>query len=496
MKKRSMKSKKPRSSTIGTQGGGSVTEVYLENKACDEYYKYGIAVIEDRAIQGSIDGLKPVVRRSLWTTHQLGLTHKSKHDKSAKVVGTTLGNYHPHGDGAAYGALVNAANSPMKLIDGDGNWGTMTDPPAAYRYTNCRLSTYADLIFFDKFYLPVMDYIPNYDGSLKEPLILASLLPNAILNGNFGITPGVQTRTPSYSLESVIKVLKASIKEGSCTPEICLDLEFTSKYGGVVKKTKEVRKELLTFYKSGKGKFTFESVATEPNAKNEIRIDRFAPISSIEKTLTKVEGIKGVQATRDDSDKHDRYQKAYVITFARTLKGTLLKQTIERVMAQFATQVSFSVQATDRILTPKGDCSAKLFPSTVPDLIQRWISYRIDLEKKACTYWIEKRQLELDDLNLLRLAVKQRDLILKALSKNCTDAELVSYLAKQLKITEAQANRILDLKVRQLRALEDKKLVAQIKAIEEESAGYESRRKAPRKFILTDLDRLAKAILK
>jgi DNA gyrase/topoisomerase IV subunit A len=405
-----------------------------------------------------------------------------------------LAQYHPHGDSACYEAIVNSANSPMKLIEGFGNFGTMTDPAAAYRYTNARLSKYADLVFFDKFYLPVIEYVPNYDGSRKEPLVLPTLLPNTILNGNFGIAPGVNTRTPSYTFKSVMKVLREAITAGSSTPKMCMGLEFISKYGGVVHKNKAVRAEMLQFYKTGKGGFTFDSGYSELTVKNTIRIDRFAPIANIERTLAKVEAIKGVSGTRDDGDKSDKYKMAYTVTFAKNLKGTILDGVIAQVMKQFSARVSFSVQATNRVLTPSGDCEAKLFPTTVPELLNLWIAYRIELEKKACTYWIEKRKVELADLALLRLAVKMRDFILKALSKKCSDDELAEYIAKHLKITVVQANRILDLKVRQLRALEDEKLVLKIKDIEKESAGYEARRKAPKKYILKQLDELEKQL--
>jgi DNA gyrase/topoisomerase IV subunit A len=472
-----------------------IKNVYLEEKANEEYYAYGTAVIEDRAIFGSIDGLKPVIRRSLWGTYQLGLTSKAKADKSAKIVGTVLGNYHPHGDTACYDAIVNSANSPMPLIEGFGNFGTMTDPAAAYRYTNARLSKYSDMIFFDKFYLPTIDYVPNYDGSREEPLILPTLLPNTILNGNFGIAPGVNTRTPSYSLPSVLKVCRAAIAAKSCTPEMCLDLDFTSKYGGIVTRTKSVKAELLEFYKTGKGRVLVESVASAPNQYNEIRIARFAPIASISKTLAKVESIKGVVGTRDDGDKSDKYKMAYVVSFAKNLKGALLQEVINRVMSQFTSHVSFGVQATERLIDSKGEASAKLFPTTVPNLINLWIDYRIKLEVSACTYWIAKRKIELDDLHLLRLAVKMREVILKALSMKISDTELAEYLAKKLKITVVQANRILDLKVRQLRSLEDDILVGKIHALEQESLLYEGRIRAPRKYILKQLMVFEKALI-
>jgi DNA gyrase subunit A len=391
--------------------------------------------------------------------------------------------------------MVTAASSPSKLFDGEGNWGTMTDPPAAYRYTNCKLSKFADLVFFDKFYLPVVTMVDNYDSSRKEPLILPTLLPNTILNGNFGITPGVQTRTPSYTLESVLRVLKVALKEGKVTPEMCLDLDFISRYGGIVVKHKEVKKELIPFYKTGKGKVTFESTASAPNEKNEIRITAFAPISSIEKILIKVSNIKGILNARDDSDKSDKYKVAYVIALNKNLKGSLRDEVVRKAMACFAADQTFSVQATDRLVDSNGVVSAKLFPTSVTGLLQLWINYRLQLERDACTYWINNVKLKLEDLALLRLAVKMRDLILKALSKNCSDDELAEYLSKKLKITLVQANRILDLKVRQLRSLEDKKLVQQIKELEAESKTYEGRRKHPDKYVLEHLDVLAKELL-
>jgi len=473
-----------------------IKNVFLEDKANKDYYAYGISVIEDRAIFGSLDGLKPVIRRALYSTYNLGLHSKAKADKSAKIVGDVLGNYHPHGDTAAYDAIVNNVKSPMPLFEGFGNFGTMTDTAAAYRYTNARLSRYADLIFFDKFYLPTIDKIDNYDGSRKEPLILPTLLPNAILNGNFGIAPGVNTRTPAYTLPSVLKVLRASLAAGKCTPQVCLDLDFISKYGGKVTKTKQFKIDMLNFYKTGKGKVLFESTASAPNAQNEIRIDRFAPIPNITKTLSAVEQIKGVIKTRDDGDKSDTYQIAFVVQFAKNLKGAVRDEVISKVMSKFSASQSFSVQATNRILDSKGECEAKLFPSTVPELIQIWIDYRIELEKKACLYWIEKREIEIADLNLLRLAVKMRDLILKALSMKISDEELVTYLAKKLKITEVQANRILDLKVRQLRALEDKKLADKIVDLDKENSSYAGRIKNPKKYILKHLDILEQELIK
>ena len=471
----------------------NVREVHLEDKANEEYYKYGVAVIEDRAIFGSLDGLKPVIRRALWAAHKMGLRHNAKADKSAKVVGETLGSYHPHGDAACYGACITAAKSPINMVAGEGNWGTMNDGAAAMRYTNMRLSLYSDLVFFDKFYLPTIEYVPNYDGSKFEPLILPALLPNTILNGNFGITPGVNTRTPSFSLASVLNVVREVIKTGECTPKMCMGLEFTTKYGGKAVKNKE---EFMRFFKTGKGKVEFRSVHTDLDLKNEIRFDGFAPFSDIEKVLAKVESIPGVAATRDDSSKFDKYQVAYVVTFAKSCKGDALTTAIKKVEAAFSAAWSFSVQVTDRFKNPDGSDGAKLRPTTVPQLIKYWVDYRIKLEQDACTFWIKKRKEEIADKELLRLAVKMRDFIITAIKEKekFSDDQLAEYIAKKLKITIPQANRILDLKIRQLRALEDKKIAAEIKELETEYKSYEGRKKNPAKYVLSHIDSIEKSL--
>lgn len=464
-----------------------VLKAHLEDKADEEYYAYGVAVIEDRAIFGDIDGLKPVTRRALWATHKLGLHHTAPHEKSAKVVGETMGNYHPHGDSAIYGAIVTAANAPQRMFDGDGNWGTMTDPPAAMRYTNCRLSKYSDTVFFNKFYLAVRDEIANYDDSRKEPLILPSLLPNALLNGNFGIAPGVRTQTPTVTLESLLPVLAQAFKKGKCTPEMCMDLEYTTEYGARMRETKTLRSELKQFLKTGKGRFVFDSVAKQHDG-NSIRIDRFAPFANIGTVLGNVEGIAGVQFTRDDSDKSDRYEKAYVIGFSKTTTGGKLKMAIRRVMECFSSAVTYNLQATDRFMDPtRPDGGKELYPTTVPQLIQVWCEYRVALEKRACKYWIGQRQVEIDYLNLMRLAVKSRKFIIEALNKPLDDTGLAAYIAKGLKITVEQANQILDLKVRQLKALDDKMLADKVKNLREEIAGYSGRIKNPQKYIIPQL---------
>jgi len=471
-----------------------IKDVYLDEAARDNYYLYGTYTNEDRAIVSNLDGLKPVMRRALWAAHKLGLRHNVKAEKSAKVVGETIGSYHPHGDSGTYQAIINAANMPEPLIDGEGNWGTMSDPAAAYRYTNMRLSKFSDLVFFDRFYLPAMQMTPNYDGSHMEPLILPTLLPNAIINGNSGIGVGVATSSPSFVLKSVLDVLRKIAKGEEITPELCLGLEFISKYGGVVKSSKAARKEIKNFFKSGKGKLTFSSLYDFDPKKNTIRVDRFAPIN-IDKVVDRVEAVRGVQSIRDDSDKHDIYQKAFVIQFRRNLKGRDFDSAMAKIEKIFSSDVSFDIKVTDRTLDEKGNAKVSLRSTNIIQLLKDWYAYRIQLEKDACSYWIKKCEERIARLELMLLAVANRAFIIKALDKKLNDAELAAYIAKHLKITVDQANTILDLKVRQLKALEADNIKAEIKDIKAEIAGYQKRIKKPAEYLLVHFDELEKQLV-
>jgi DNA gyrase subunit A len=467
---------------------GFIKDVSFLSISKELYTAYSTEVIEDRAIFCTIDGLKPVTRRVLWAAHKLGLRANARRLKAAKVVGDTMGDYHPHGDSSIYNAIVTANSLPIPLFSGEGNWGTMTDPPAAMRYTETRLSKFADKVFFDPFYLPVMDSVDNYDDSKKEPFVLNALLPNALLNGNFGIAPGVRTQAPSFSLVSVAKVLVETLKAGTCTPAMCLPLRFTTDLGGVMRQYKGIKKDLLDFYRNGYGKFIFDSTYTVVN-KSHIRFTRFAPISSVGNTLDKVLQFKGVTRTMDESNKDDKYNAYGVV--GKMSDARL----VEKVVDAFSAAVSFDVKVTERIISEEHPHGKKsLLPTNVPDMVNIWIKYRIDLEKRACIYWITRRKQEIRYLEIMRIAVANRKLIIQALDKPFDDEQLANYLAKKLKITVFEANQILDLKVRSLKALEDKKLATKIKELKQEVSGYEGRVAKPKKYIANHIVDLVKTL--
>ena len=176
---------------------------------------YGQEVNLERAIPDFRDGLKPVVRRSLWALSQIGIDSRIK---AARIVGDTLGKYHPHGDASCYSAVVNIVNSPVPTIEGEGNWGTLVDPPAAMRYTNASMSFYGKM-FFGKNYRPVTELVHNFDRTHKEPLVLPALLPNLLFNGSQGIGLGLITSIPAFTPGSVLKMMVRILEKEDLSPD-------------------------------------------------------------------------------------------------------------------------------------------------------------------------------------------------------------------------------------------------------------------------------------
>lgn len=474
-----------------------IEDHHLDVIAKAQYYEYAVAVNEDRAIPSAIDGLKPVSRRGLWSCFKLGAMSNSKPLKSARVTGHCMGLFHPHGGAAIYGALVTMRNSPMSLIEGIGTWGSLSDTNvAAERYTEMRMSAYAERIFFDKFYMPTLTYVSNYDGSTVEPLCLPALLPNLLLNGTSGIGVGARTEIPAYTLESVIALLRESFKGKAVDHEMCSNLlEFTTLYKGVPVLNKEARKEIKTFYKTGKGGLLYKSTYTVNPQERLVRIEKFAPFSDLKKQIGRVaEHEPSVQRINDDSDIKDRYANVSIV-FKKGIAGEKLEKEARRIVDKyFSAKENYDIKITTRLLDEKGEASAKLSSSTIPKIIEEWKDYRIKLEKTACTYWIKERAAEIAYLNLMILAVKNRSLIIKALDMPFDDKELAEYLAKMLKITVAQADQILDLKVRQLKSLENSKLKDKIKKLQSELDSYQARFDKPSKYILSHLDELFKEL--
>ena len=486
-----------------------IKDVYLDEQAMRDYKEYGSATVEDRAIVGSLDGIKPVMRRILWAMHKLGLNHRAKTVKAALIVGTVMGHYHPHGDLSIFAAAVAGTQLPQPLVDGsESNWGTMTSGSGAMRYINGRLTAYADAVFFDPFYLPALEYTPNYDGSRKEPVNLVALLPNGILNGNFGICPGVNTRTPAFTLKTMAALLvKVIDAKGVCNPIDCMGLEWISDYGGKIKPTTSNRAALKEFYKTGRGSVDWSSTHVIDEAANTMRFNRFAPFSTndkaananskspLEKLITSVETLNGVASIDDDSDSSDPFRQAYIVRFNRTCKGVERDKTVKALESIFSARQTFDVKVTDRVWVDEENISVALRPATVPELISGWVKYRVELERKACSYWIKERDKEIAYVKLMRLAISKLDFIIACVKdKKLDDAGMVKKISTGLKITEVETNQILGRNLRQLRHLEDQQLADKLAKLTLERDGFAVRLKAPSRYVRKHVIELALAL--
>ena len=281
----------------------------LKSFAERAYLDYSMYVILDRALPHLGDGLKPVQRRITYAMSELGLAAGAKHKKSARTVGDVIGKFHPHGDSACYEAMVHMAQDfsyRYPLVDGQGNWGSTDDPKsfAAMRYTESRLTRYADLLL-DELDAATVDWVPNFDGSLEEPTLLPARVPNLLLNGGSGIAVGMATDIPPHNLREVVNACVALLDD----PELTTRKIMVHVKGPDLPTGGEIvspRADLVQMYETGNG--SFKARATYDIEDGEIVIDALPFQVSGSKVLEQIEALKQqkklpmVDFTRDESD--------------------------------------------------------------------------------------------------------------------------------------------------------------------------------------------------
>ncbi len=481
--------------TKQAQEDEKIASISLKDFADTNYHDYGVATLEDRAIPDYRDGMLPVNRRLLWTAHTLGLSHKHKFVKSALVVGTCLGKFHPHSDVGCYKSLVGMSPTkvPIGLIDIAGNWGSMSEPNfAAMRYTETRLSNFSDQVLFDKFYLAVTEHVPNYDGSLQEPVVLPALLPVVLLNGRSGIATGATTYVPKITPASLLKAIKYSLSNELDAKYLNKTLEFTTTNGGkeILSEDVEVQNARKKLFKSSTGSVYFRSTMTFNEKTRCISVTKFAEVPAMESLLGKLQSLEGVTDARDDSTKNDRY--ATVSIFLKKADEAKLKKVIKSVKKVLSSKENYVLTFTERYVDKIGQGAATLCSMSLVDTLNKWKTWRLQLEVKASGYWADKAQTQIDYLELLCLAVDNRKLIIESLDKDCSQKDLELWLSKKLKITENQAAIIYDLKVKQLRKLEKNDLQTQIKEVQKQKALLLKRVKDPAGFVVTQIDEFTK----
>jgi topoisomerase IV subunit A len=434
----------------------------LKSFAERAYLDYSMYVILDRALPSLADGLKPVQRRILYAMSELGLAAGSKHKKSARTVGDVIGKFHPHGDSACYEAMVHMAQDfsyRYPIVDGQGNWGSTDDPKsfAAMRYTESRLTPYADLLL-DELGSSTVDWAPNFDGSLEEPTLMPARVPNLLLNGGSGIAVGMATDIPPHNLREVVNACIALLDDPDLTTRKIMayikgpDLPT----GGEIVSP---RADLLQMYETGAG--SFKARATYEIEDGEIVIDALPFQVSGSKVLEQIDALKQqkklpmVDFTRDESDHENPTRLVIVPKSNRVDVVELMNHLFASTDLERNYRVNLNVIALDGRPRVMG----------LKQLLIEWLEFRKTTVTRRLKYRHEKVSARLHILDGLLIAYLNLDEVIRIVRR---EDEPKPVLIKRFKLTDAQAEAILETKLRHLARLEEMKIREEQKKLAEE----------------------------
>ena len=426
--------------------------ISLKKYAEESYLNYAMYVILDRALPNVGDGLKPVQRRILYAMSELGLDAGSKYKKSARTVGDVIGKFHPHGDSAAYEAMVlMAQNFSFKypLVDGQGNWGSQDDPKsfAAMRYTESKLTNFADLLI-SELKSGTVDWQPNFDGSLLEPVIFPSKIPMILLNGTSGIAVGMATDIPSHNINEVIdatiKILEKPKSDLKDLSKIIKGPDFSNNAAIVASS-----EELEEMYSSGRGSFKIQ--AQWRQEKNQIIINALPYQASGSKILEQIADQmlnKKLPMVVDLADEGDHEDPVRLVI---TLKSNRVNA--EDVMNHLyaSTDLQKTYRMNMNLISLKG--GPKVF--SLVELLKEWVTFRKDTVKRKLEHRLDQVNDRLHILEGLLTIFVDLDKVIKIIRQS---DEPKKELIKAFKLSEIQANAILEIRLRQLAKLEQLKI--------------------------------------
>jgi len=432
-----------------------IVKVYIEDEVKKSYLDYAMSVIVGRALPDVRDGLKPAQRRILYSMNELGLAHNKAYKKSATVVGDVLGKYHPHGDLAVYDTMVRMAQNfslRYPLIDGQGNFGSIDgDAAAAYRYTEARLTELAGELLRD-LEKNTVDFTPNFDGRLKEPKVLPAAFPNLLVNGASGIAVGMATNIPPHNFSELVDGLVALIDNPDLTSEglmkYILGPDFPT--GGVI-----VGKEgIIEAYKTGRGKIIVRGKLRPEEGKGgkdkivitEIpyQVNKTSLIERIA-SLVREKKINDVSDLRDESD---RDGMRIVLELKRDANSEIV---INQLYKYTPLQETFGV-----ILLVLVDNVPKIL--NLAELCQQFLNFRYEVVNRRTKFELKQAEDRAHILEGLKIALRNIDKII-ALIKASKDPQIAKEgLMKKFKLSEVQAQAILDMRLVRLTNLEQKKI--------------------------------------
>ncbi|GHP55372.1 DNA gyrase subunit A [Helicobacter pylori] len=432
----------------------NIVEVGIDSSIEESYLAYSMSVIIGRALPDARDGLKPVHRRILYAMHELGLTSKVAYKKSARIVGDVIGKYHPHGDNAVYNALVRMAQDfsmRLELVDGQGNFGSIDgDNAAAMRYTEARMTKASEEILrdIDK---DTIDFVPNYDDTLKEPDILPSRLPNLLVNGANGIAVGMATSIPPHRIDEIIDALVHVLEN----PNAGLDeiLEFVKgpdfPTGGII----YGKAGIIEAYKTGRGRVKVRAKVHVEKTKNKeiIVLDEMpfqtnkAKLVEQISDLAREKQIEGISEVRDESDREG-------IRVVIELKRDAMSEIVLNHLYKLTTmETTFSI-----ILLAIYNKEPKIF--TLLELLRLFLNHRKTIIIRRTIFELEKAKARAHILEGYLIALDNIDEIVRLIKTSQSPEAAKNALMERFTLSEIQSKAILEMRLQRLTGLERDKI--------------------------------------
>ncbi len=491
------------------------------------YLDYAMSVIVARALPDVRDGLKPVHRRILFAMHQMGLSHTSRYTKSAKVVGEVLGKYHPHGDAPVYEALVRLAQDfsmRYRLVDGQGNYGSVDgDPPAAMRYTECRLASIANEMLLD-IEKETVKFTPNFDGTIDEPTYLPAKLPNLLLMGSEGIAVGMATKIPPHNLSEVIDAIVLMIAKAKIQGEagsekmevgkiqsqniqlqdltsnlqrpvsIVFDVTIDDlmQYiqgpdfptGGAIYDISEIK----AAYATGRGKIVMRGKAEIEDigqGKSAIiitelpyQVNKALLVAKIA-DLVKEKKLEGISDLRDESDRRG------IRVYVELKRDARPKQVLNNLYKHTSLQTTFPVNTVALVDNTPQTLSLK-------QILEEYIKHRHAVVRRRSEFELKEAKAREHILEGLKIAVDHIDEVISIIKKSKDADEAKGKLMSRFGLTDIQATAILDMQLRRLAALERQKIEDELAMIRETIAYLEDLLAHPEKILKVVKDELIK----
>lgn len=464
----------------------------IQDQTLIEFGTHAMGIYADevnlaRAVPDLVDGLKPVQRRVMWASAKLGKDFA----KTARLVGDVLGRYHPHGDMSVQGAIETVMHSNVSTLKGKGNWGSLVDSAAAMRYTLCCLSQYG-WTFFDEDYIhkDVTSFVPNYDDSTVEPVCLPSFMPNVLINGGEGIGVGTTTRLPTFTPDSLIVAMKRLLQGERLTPiDFAKTLKPINRYGGKLVNTKENRKAWLGIFTGSTSSVAFcATLVIDRNGKS-IEVDDWPAGLHPSKLILNARKLpevdqafnhKGATGVRIEMRKDHNYEQ-----FDKLVTKIEKLTTVRRAFKINVTHRTSSIE--DGVVS----FDTKYLNLSVPQLLMTWLKERLALEKRSLAYRTRRQHELIAYSELLIFAANNADAIIKVIR---TSMNPHPDLMRQFKLSEVQANQILDLQLRKISKLDQSAIKEKLKTQQAHLKQLVQWTSKPRAKVIADFDQVLVAI--